>query len=94
MKAMKNYHNLYLNCDVLLLYDVFEKCRNNNLNNYGLCPSHYLTAPILSWDEILNMKKVEFKLIPDRDICLFFKNCMIGGVFYISGNIVKPTTSI
>ena len=25
MKAMKDYYNLYLNCDVLLLADVFEK---------------------------------------------------------------------
>ena len=31
-------------CDVLLLADVFEKFRNNTLKNYGLCPSHYLSA--------------------------------------------------
>ena len=33
MKTMKDYHNLYLKCDVLLLADVFEKCRNNSLKN-------------------------------------------------------------
>ena len=33
MKTMKDYHNLYLKCDVLLLADVFEKFRNNNLKN-------------------------------------------------------------
>ena len=36
MKTMKNYHNLYLKCDVLLLADVFEKFRNNGLKNYGV----------------------------------------------------------
>ena len=41
-----NYHDLYLKCDILLLADVFEKFRNNSLKNYGLCPSHYLTAPV------------------------------------------------
>ena len=41
MKKMKNYHQLYLKCDALLLADVFEKFRNNSLKNYGLCPNHY-----------------------------------------------------
>ena len=45
MKMMKDYHELYLKCDVLLLADVFEKFRNNNLKNYGLCPGYYLSAP-------------------------------------------------
>ena len=44
MKTMKDYHNLYLKCDVLLLADVFEKIRSNSLKNYGLCPSHCLSA--------------------------------------------------
>ena len=39
MKTMKDCHDLYIKCDVLLLADVFEKFRNNTLNNYGLCPS-------------------------------------------------------
>ena len=29
MKTMKDYHDLYLKCDALLLADVSEKCRNN-----------------------------------------------------------------
>ena len=37
MKAMKDYHDLYLKCDVSLLADVFEKFRNNSLKNYRLC---------------------------------------------------------
>ena len=41
MKAMKDYHDLYLKCDVLLLTDVFEKFRNNSSKNFGLSPSHY-----------------------------------------------------
>ena len=42
VKTMKYYHNLYSKFDVLLLADVFEKARNNNLKNYGLCLSHCL----------------------------------------------------
>ena len=29
MKTMKDYHDLYLKCDILLLADPFEKFRNN-----------------------------------------------------------------
>ena len=53
MKTMKDYHDLYLKCDVLLLADVFEKYRNNSIQNYVLYPSHYLSAPTLSWDAML-----------------------------------------
>ena len=31
IKVMKDYHALYLKCDLLLLGDVFEKFRNNSL---------------------------------------------------------------
>ena len=31
IKTMKDYHDLYLNCDTLKLADVFEKIRNNSL---------------------------------------------------------------
>ena len=47
MKTMKDY---YLKCNVLPLADVFENFRNNSLKNYGLCPSHYLSQPAVSWD--------------------------------------------
>ena len=48
MKKMKDYHDLYLKSDVLLLADAFDKIRNNSLKNYGLSPSHYLSEPALS----------------------------------------------
>ena len=68
MKTMKDYQNLYLKCDVLLLADVFEKFRNNNLTNYKLCPSKYLSVPALSWDAMLNMTEVGLELIPDPNV--------------------------
>ena len=53
MKTIKDYHDLYIKCDVLLLADVFEKFRNNSLKNYGFCAIHYLNAQALSWDAML-----------------------------------------
>ena len=43
IKTMKDYHNLYLKCDVLSLGDVFEKFRTNSLKFYGLCRSRQQT---------------------------------------------------
>ena len=68
IKMAKDYHDLYLKCDVSSLADVLKKYRNNSLKNYGLCPSHYLSAPALSWDETLNMTKVKPELITDPDM--------------------------
>ena len=56
---MKDYHDLYLKCNVLLLADVHEKFRNNSLKNHGLYLTHYLNAPDLSWDAMLIMIKVD-----------------------------------
>ena len=84
MKTMKGYHNLYLKCDVLLLADVFKKFRNNSLNNYGLCASHYLSAPALNWGVMLNMTKIMCELISGPDMYIFFEKDMRGGVSYIS----------
>ena len=84
MKTMKDYDDSCLKCDVFLLADVFEKLRNNSLKNYGLCPCHYLSAPALSWDAMLNMTKKELKLITDPDVYVFFEKGMRGGVPYLS----------
>ena len=42
---------------------MFEKFTNNSLKNYGLCPSHYLSTPALSWDAMLIMAKAKLELI-------------------------------
>ena len=84
MKMMKGNHDLYLICDVLLLADVFEKFRTNALKNYGLCPSHYLSTPSLSWDVMLKMTKIDLELIPDPDIYIFFEKVRRGRISYIS----------
>ena len=48
-----------------------------------------MSAPTLSWDEMLNMTKVELELITDPDMYIFFEKCMRGGVSYISNRYSK-----
>ena len=80
MKTMKGYHDLYFKYGVLLLADIFEKFRSNSLKNYELFPSHYLSAPGLSWDAMLKMRKVKLDFIIDPYMYIFFEK---SGICYI-----------
>jgi hypothetical protein len=55
MKTMRDYHDLYLKTDVLLLADVMENFRKVCRTNYGLDPLWYYTAPGLAWDATLKL---------------------------------------
>ena len=57
MNTMRDHHDLYLNTDVSLLADVFEKFINICLEHYGLDPCHYFSSAGLSWDAMLQMTK-------------------------------------
>ena len=88
---MKDYHDLHFKCDVLLLADVFEKFKNNSYKNYGLRPSHYLSAPSLSWYAMLKTTKINLEIISDPDIFIFFGKCMRGGISHIFNRYNKAS---
>ncbi|CAB4010357.1 Gastrula zinc finger [Paramuricea clavata] len=79
MKTMRDYHDLYLETDVLLLADVFENFRKTCLENYKLDPAHYISAPSLSWDAFLKQSGEEIELVSDMDMFQFFEKGMGGG---------------
>ena len=89
METLKDYHDLCIKCDVLLLADVFEKFRSNSLKSHGLCLSQYLSAPGLSWDAMLKLTKIKIELITDLDMCIFFKKFSKGGISCISNRYSK-----
>ena len=47
------YHDLYLHTDVILLANVFDTYRKVCLDNYGLVPAHFYTAPGSAWKACL-----------------------------------------
>ncbi|CAB3977707.1 Gastrula zinc finger [Paramuricea clavata] len=71
MKTMRDYHDLYLETDVLLLADVFENFRRTCLENYKLDPAHYMSAPSLSWDAFLKQSG-KVRDIPNECIEQFY----------------------
>ena len=82
-------NDLSLKCDILLLPDVFEKFRNNNLKNYELCPSRYFRALRLSCDAMLKITKIKLELISDPDMFIFFEKRTRGRISYISNRYSK-----
>ena len=89
MKTLKVYHELYNETDVLLMAYVFENFRNICLNNYGLDPVHYFTAPGLAWDACLKMTCVNLELLSDPDMLLMWERCIRGGISMISNRYGK-----
>ena len=79
-QIMKDYHDLYLKSDVLLLTDVFETFRDVCLKNYELNPAWYYTVPGLAWDAALKKIKVELELLTDPDMLLMFEKGIRGGI--------------
>ena len=89
MKNLQDYHDLYIETDVLLLADVFENFRNICMENYKLDPAHYFTAPGLTWDACLKMTGVNLELLSDIDMLLMIEKGIRGGVSMISSRYGK-----
>ena len=83
MKTTKDYHDLYLEVDVLSLACVFEAFRKESINSFELDPAHYLSTPGYSWDAMLRFADVNVKLMSDIKKYQFIESILIGGVSMI-----------
>ena len=79
-KTIKDYHDLYLKTDVLLLVDVMTEFRRVCKEIYGLDALHYYTSPGLSWDSMLKYTGSEFDLISDLNMYLMIEKGIRGGI--------------
>ena len=80
IKNMGDYHNLYLETDVILLANVFESFRKVCIENYGLDPVHFYTAPGLAWKACLKKTGVNLELLKDPDMLLMFERGIRGRI--------------
>ena len=83
-KTLRDYHDLYLKSDVLLLADVFESFRKTCLHHYKLDPAHYYTSPGLAWDACLKETGQHLQLLHDYDMLMMFEKGIRGGISHIS----------
>ena len=80
MSTMREYHDLYLKTDVLLLADVFENFRDMALEHFKVDPCHYVTAPAMFFDALMKMSDVELELVSDPEMYDFVERAKRGGV--------------
>ena len=77
---MGDYHDLYLQSNVLSLADVFESFRKLLKDTYDLDPCHYYSAPNISWDAMLKTTGISLELLSDIDMLLFCEKAIRGGL--------------
>ena len=92
-KIFRDFHNHYLKKEVLLLSDVFEKFISTSLKYYNLDPCHYFSSPVLSWDAMLKMTKIELEKISNPDMHLFVEKRMRRGISYINKRYSKANNN-
>eukprot|EP00794_Sanderia_malayensis_P001211 gene1211-biopygen438 len=73
--TFKDYHELYLVTDVLLLADVFESFQKLGMEYYGLDPAWYISLPAFAWDAMLKMTDIKLELLTEekKDIYLLLE---------------------
>ncbi|XP_057297643.1 uncharacterized protein LOC130628676 [Hydractinia symbiolongicarpus] len=78
--TMGDYHDAYLVTDVLLFTDIFQNFRGVCHENYKLDPTHFYSAPGLSWKAALKCKKIKLELLTDPDMLLMFEKGIRCGI--------------
>lgn len=89
IQTMREYTDIYLKTDVLLLADIFENFRNTSIHLYELDIAHYYTLPGYSWDCMLKFTNVQIELISDIDHLMFVEKSLRGGISQVSNRHCK-----
>ena len=93
IKNMQQYHDLYLNVDVLLA-DVFENFRQTWILDYGLDPAHYYTLPGFTFDACPKFTEQELDLFTDSEKFLIIENSIRGGISVVSHRHVNANNPL
>ena len=71
---------MYVQCNTLLLADVFGNFTDKCIEIYELDPAHFLSAPGLEWQACLKKTKVELELLTNIELLLMIEKGIRGGI--------------
>ena len=63
LKNLGDYHDLYVQSDILLLADLFKNFRNKCIEIYKLDPAHFLSVPGLAWQACFKKNRSRIRII-------------------------------
>lgn len=78
--TFRDYHDLYLRGDVVLLAEVFEKYRDLSIEAYGIDPAWYVSGPSFFYNAMLKMTKARLPIIKDLELYETIKDGIRGGI--------------
>ena len=78
IENLREYHNLYVQSDTILLADVFNNFGSICLEIYGFDPAYCLAVPGLAWQAALRKIKVKLGVLIDIDILLMVEKGIRG----------------
>ena len=93
IKILGEYHDLYVQSDILLLADVSENFRNECIEIYELDLAHFLSAPGLAWKAYLKKTGVKLELLTDIDILLMVQKGIRGRLFHAIHRYAKANNN-
>ena len=70
---MGDHHDFYVQTDIFLLADVFEKFRDKCIEIYGLDSSCFYSAPGLAWQACLKKTDVKLELLTNYQMLLMIE---------------------
>ena len=80
IKNLGEYHDLYVQRDILLLACVFQNFRDKCIEIYEVDPAHFLSTPGLAWQACLKKTKVKLELLTDVDMLLMVERGITSGI--------------
>ena len=89
LENLRDYHDLYVQGDTLLLGNVFNNFRDMRIKEYELDPAHFLSLPGLAWQACLKKTNIELELLTDYDMLLMVEEGIRGGICHSKHRYAK-----
>ena len=87
--TFRDFYVGYLQLDILLLTDLFEKFRLVTLKEDGLDPVHFVSLPGLSYMACFKRSGVTIDLLQDIDMVRLFERGIRGGLTYVNKHQIQ-----
>jgi hypothetical protein len=88
-KTLRDYHDLYLNCDTALLGDVMENFIKMCHQVFEIEPCTKVGAPGLFWDAMLKKTGQRLSQLTDLDMVHMYERGTRGGITFVSSQYAK-----